>query len=363
MASVNTPTAAGSDPQVVAKPKLSARDWRVLDSTFSIDTRALAVVRILLGGFILFHALVFELDTPRNPTTPIGWLEDYGIILAIPFAVMLLVGYKTRWAVALTWLTYSLPIRATMVEMGEVELGYYILNIVLFWGMFLPWGRHLSVDARGKEETPLRFLSGGSAALLFQIFIIYFSAGLIKDHGDWLFEASAMETLLSLPIYETPLGQWMLNFPKVLAVMSIATVVLELVGPLLIIIPGKTLAKRRMIMVPVFMAFHIGIAALMGLGMFPYIMIGVWLIYLPPVFWDKVWARFKWGTTSTEIYIDRSRWRNWTALVFVAISALSFVMVWMYWPDYEGFSDFYQWFTIYLLLYQRWMMFNVPSRI
>lgn len=347
-----------------ARLRLQERDWKILDATFSIDTRALAVVRVLVAGLIIFQSLFIELGATHDPEVFTDFFTEYAHLLVIPPATMMLFGYRTRFAVIAAWLVYSLPLRAQLLAEIQVPLGYYILNISLFWFIFLPLDRHLAIDSRRLQSTPVRFLSVAGGALLFQIFLVYFSAGMIKDLGEWVIDATAMQTILAHPNYETALGVAILDYPVVTAVMSVATYVVEVVGALLVLVPGKTLTLRRMVMVPVFIAFHIGIAAFMGLGLFPYVMIALWLVFLPSVGWDGVWSRL--GSRqriAADAERDTSRWRNGIAGFAVTLAAISNVITWISYPEYDGVFGVFQDTMIWLVLYQQWLMFSLPSSI
>jgi hypothetical protein len=340
------------------------RDWSGLASVFAVDTRALSVVRILLGGLIVYQSLFLDWSQPRAPAGLLDTVTAYSHIIVLPFAVMLLLGFKTRLAVIVSWLVYSLPIRSTLLAGFEVPMGYIILNLALFWCMFLPLDRHLALDSRTRHRAPVRFLSVASGALLFQIFIIYFSAGVVKHPVEWVIDATAMQSILAHPRYETALGVALLSYPTVLAAMSIATYFLEILGSLLVLLPRKGLAQRRLVLVPVFIVFHFGIAVFMGLAMFPHVMIALWLLYLPSSFWDRLWQRLNLVTASPEPFVDTSRWRNRLALGAVAIAAVSNAITWAFYPRYGNMPvvfDWFQDFAIVLTLYQRWLMFNVPS--
>lgn len=346
------------------KLKLTDRDRRVLDTTFAIDSRALSVMRVLLASFLLAEALFLEWSRPRNPDGVFDFLTQYADIIIIPFALMLLLGYKTRWAVILCWLVYSMRIRGDLLSPDiEVSVGDYILTLALFWSMFMPLGRHLSLDARQEKPGPVRFLSLASAALLLQMFIIYFSAGILKEMGEWITDATAMESVLSIPEFSTPLGTWMLQFPALLSFLSVATVVVEVVGAILVILPGKSLPTRRLVVVPFFIALHLGISALMGLELFPYICIAVWLVFLPPKFWDWVWARAFKDRTPTRSMVDTNRWRALMVGVAIVIVAVSNVITWKYYPEVEGWAEGWQTMATYLVLYQQWAMFSLPSSL
>lgn len=359
-----TPVSSPNAPRLSTKPWLSSRDRRVLDSVFSIDTRALSVVRILMAALILYQSLILQGGEPRDADGLGSFVAVYAHLAIIPFALMLLVGFRTRLASIVCWFLYSTPIRADLLADIATPMGYYTLNLALFWCMFLPMDRHLSWTTRRREQMPVRYLSVASGGLLFQIFIIYFSAGLFKDRSEWLTNATAMESILSNPLYETSLGTLLLQFPYILAIMSVASVAVEVVGSLLLMIPGKTLAARRLIIVPVFILFHIGIAVLMGLTMFPYVMIAVWILFLPSNYWDRVWARFGGDAGAREVDVDGSRLRNVAAAGAVCLTAVSNLITFIFYANYEDLPSLVALFediVIFLTIHQRWIMFNVPS--
>lgn len=361
---MRTATTPKNESQPARKIELSSRDRQVLDSTFSIDSRALAILRILMAALVLVDSLFFQWSRPRDPEGLIQYLNEYGDMIVIPFALMMLVGFKTRYAVILCWLAFSLRIRADLLDTdAAVSVGDYILNLALFWSMFLPLGRHLSIDSRGSLQQPVRFLSIASGAFLFQIFIIYFSAGVTKEMGEWVVDATALQTILANPTYETALGVTLVQYPTLLAITSVVTIALEIVGSLLAIVPGKSLEVRRLVLVPLFIAFHIGIAATMGLGLFPYVLMAVWLIFLPARFWDRVWGRPSKGTSTSELTYDRNKWRTSIAAAGIAFVLMSNVITWLYYPNLDGFAGGVQSVGRYLVLYQQWAMFSVPSSL
>lgn len=363
MAPVSAPSKVEPEARRKRRLNLTTRDRDVLDATFSIDTRALAVARILIAILLLVEALFLPWSTHEHSNPAIDFLYRNSNLVIVPFALMMLVGYKTRLAVFLCWVLYSIPQRADLLAGGAVDMGDYITVVLLLWLTFLPLGRHLSIDGRRQGNAPARFLSVASGGLIFQIFVIYFSAGLLKDLNEWVVDATAMASVLSHPLYETPLGTALLDYPAVLAVMSVATIVIEVIGAVLVLVPGKTLEMRRMIVVPAFIALHIGITLLMGIGLFPFLMIAAWLLFLPMRFWDWLWSKFGGAFAVGEREIDGNTWRNISAGVLVAIMLVSNVLSWLFFPTFEGFSDYFQDFTVYLLIYQRWAMFTSPATL
>jgi hypothetical protein len=169
-----------------------------------------------------------------------------------------------------------------------------------------------------------------------------------------------LETIFGLPEFTGDLGRAMLAFPTILAIGSVMTVVLEVLGSLLLFIPGKTLATRRTLITLAFILFHLALAVFMRpIGRFPYVMMVVWVVFLPVSFWDRVTRR----TLHEEPYIDPSRWRNSVAAVAIFYIVVSNLVTWMYYPADQGFPAFWQSIGKALLLYQQWAMFSVPSTL
>ena len=329
---------------------------------FEIDTRALTAVRIGLASIILFQSLTTPL--PVDPGPGLGNLiVDYVRVLIVPFALMLLLGYRTRIATIACWVLYGLPLRPELFTPGGLlPLESYMVTLFLFWGAFLPLGAHLSIDSRRRAPSarPGRILSVASAAFLIQMFIIYFSAGVTKDMGEWVVQATALETIFGLPTYTGDLGRAMLAFPVILAVGSVVTILLEIVGSLLLFVPGKALPTRRMVITLAFIGFHLALAVFMSpIGRFPYVMMVVWLVFLPAAFWDRVTRR----PMVMEPIVDINRVRNVGASIALFYAFVSNFITWMYYPATEGFPAFWQSIGKSLLIYQQWAMFSVPSSL
>ena len=71
-------------------------------------------------------------------------------VLAAVFALLLLVGYRTRLATFVTWLLLlSLQSRNWMI----LNSGDVVLRLTLFWSLFLPLGARFSVDSLFANDT------------------------------------------------------------------------------------------------------------------------------------------------------------------------------------------------------------------
>lgn len=283
---------------------------------FGIDVRALAVYRVALGVLLLLDlanrtrflsahytddGLVSRtLMIPRMKTWTLSlyWMNGTAgfaaamFLIAALFALLLLVGYRTRLATIVSWvLLVSLQYRNPLV----CHAGDHVLRLLLFWGMFLPLGICGSVDSRlaadrNVELGPRAVLSLGSLGLLLQVASIYFFAALLKSSPVWYREGTALYYALSLDRLSTPAGRWLLNFPELCRWLSLGTVGLELFAPALAFFPIGTRYLRTVVVLLMF-GFHLGMAVTMNLILFPYICMTAWLVFLPSGFWERMSQR------------------------------------------------------------------------
>jgi hypothetical protein len=339
----------------VATPKDMAPDQRRLLDRFGVDTRALAVVRVGLATIMLVEWFTRPLPDLALAAVPVArWLT-------LPLAILLLAGYRTRLTTVLAWLVYGIPVRADLLDPGAaVQLGRYTLVLVLFWSMFLPMGDHLSWDARRRGIRGPRFiLSVASAGLLMQFFIMYFWAGATKNIKEWIIDRTALEAVLAHPYFGSPVGHAMVAFPTLLALGSVAVVLLEIAGPILLFLPARGVAARRVVLVGMFAAFHLGMAVFMSIQFFPYVMMVSWLVFLPPPVWDRVFRRGRPPVPE----LDRRLFRNVAAGAALAYVWLSSIVTWLFYPAQEGLPALIKEIGVYLLLYQQWAMFSMPSTL
>ena len=217
----------------------------------------------------------------ESPAWTVALLATAGIA-----AIALLAGFKTRAATILSWvLLVSLQARNHL----PLNAGDTVLALLLFWGMFLPLGACWSVDARRNGARSGQVLSVGSGALLLQIALIYVFNALYKSGVTWK-DGSAIALALQEETYVTALGSILRGWPSLLSVTTHATWWLELLGPLVALLPFRNGVHRGLIAFA-FIGFHIGLFATLRLGLFPLICVVAWLPFLPGGFWNIVGPR------------------------------------------------------------------------
>ena len=284
---------------------------------FSIDLRSLALFRMGVGAiflvdilflrlpdldayyadggmFTLEHARTWHGDTGRWSLCLIDGLAEYqaGILaLAACCSILLILGWKTWWMTVACWvLAVSIGNRNPLV----CNYGDTILRIFLFWSLFLPLGARWSLDARRRRPTENQLSSQSvcsvaSAAALLQLTFIYFFAAIWKWNDDWL-QGTAAETALQLEYArrETTLDQFIP--PSLLQPLSVATLWLELLGPLVVWIPWRTQIFRYGAIIA-FLTLHFSIELLFTPVLLSYICAVAWMLFLPSSFWESRWIR------------------------------------------------------------------------
>ncbi|MEM7413769.1 MAG: HTTM domain-containing protein [Myxococcota bacterium] len=242
-------------------------------------------------------------------------------------AVFLALGRFTRTATMASWLLLvSLHHRNPMVTHGDDTL----LACVLFFGMLLPWGARYSLDARSvparqterSGTAPTRFLSFATAGYAVQVALVYLFSALLKTGPEWWSEGSAVAYALS----SGNAYAWVAvaqDFPGLLALLSRGVMALEFAAPLLLFSPIWT-APLRMVGIVGIVAFHLGIASTLALGIFPVVGIVTTLGLIPSVCWT--WLGVDRGATEAPTQLEDSfpgRLRNG-----VALGALALIVGW-----------------------------------
>ena len=283
---------------------------------FAIDARSLAAFRIALGAALLVDLCVRATDLGAMYTDDgmfsratvcryygiWNWSFHFGsgsssyqaalFAFAALLALLLVAGFETRLAAAASWLMLiSLHNRVPPVLSGADNLA----RLLLFWGMFLPLGRVWSVDAwlsgrRGiRRASPEPVLSVATAAILFQMAFVYLFSAVFKLNADWL-QGKALAATLRDGFFGTPVGATFLEFPRVLAVLTVVILILEWLCPFLLFSPLRT-GRVRLWVLGFLAGMHLGIAVLLNLGFFSAVSLTGLLLFLPPFFWDRLSSR------------------------------------------------------------------------
>lgn len=289
----------------------------LLNKWFGLDYRSLAFLRMGIGltifldllqrasdlrahytdSGVLPRAELFRLENMHNIFsihTTLGetWFITILFIIAGIAALSLIVGYRTRLAVIISWiLLVSIQARNPAVLQG----GDIFLHCVLFFMLFLPLNRRWSLDRLlNKTPSPKKPSEIGlsTVAYVLQIVLLYLFTGLLKTGTVWHSEATAVYYALSIDQLTTGFGHWLLGIQSVLPYLTRIVWYVETFGAILLFIPWRTWIFRLSAIV-LFTGLQIGFNSSFRLGYFGLIAITATFGLLPSEFWDICVTKIK----------------------------------------------------------------------
>lgn len=262
-------------------------DAGILPRAALLDTLSLGSFSLhLLNGTLAFQALMF--------------------IVAAIFAVMLLLGSRTRFAAIASWvLLLSLQNRNPQI----LAAGDTLLLLLSFWSMFLPLGARYSVDsALDRQPALIRngYLTVATLALLVQGALMYIFGALLKSDAQWIPHGTALYYALQLDYMVTPFGLWLSEFSELLQGLTYSIWWLEIAGPILIFSPIFHRTFRTLCLAA-FIALNLGLMLCFELGLFPWVSLVMNLAFVPGWMWDRMAAVLRRAAPSDlRIYYDEN---------------------------------------------------------
>ncbi len=206
-------------------------------------------------------------------------------MLAFFFAAMLFLGYRTRLFTALSWfMLLSLHNRNVLILQGGDDL----LRLVLFWAMFIPWGKRYSCDSLLERDVTYnqQIFTIATVAYLLQICYIYSGSALLKG-SEWNTDYSALYYAYSLDQIAFPFSKLIYYYPELLKTLPFFVYYFELLVPVLFFIPFKHAWWRTLGVISIII-FHAFNSASLLIGLFPAIGIATVTGLLPTDFMDKM---------------------------------------------------------------------------
>ena len=277
-----------------------------------LDPRSLALFRVMLGVLVLLTLLssvgdwtAFFTDAgvlPRDVLVGSGFADAWlcfhlgsgGLATQVvlntllgALACGLILGWRTWWMTLGCWvLLNSLQVRNPFIcDRGDLEL-----SLMLFWALFLPLGQRWSLDQRANRP-PLGQAQGlAAAALVLQFAQIYLFAAYLKNGPFWLARGDGLEYSLLSPLFGTTLSFELAKLsPQLLYIGNYLVLAGELFVGLLLLSPWFV-SMTRTFAVALLLGFHLCIAAVFQLGLFPWIGALLPLVLLPKEFWVDGWG-------------------------------------------------------------------------
>lgn len=244
----------------------------------------ISICRFMMKGWIYTMYIQPKMHFPYYGFEWVKALPPVGMYLV--FAGLLLTSLGI-----LTGLFYRLSALLFFVMFTYVELidktnylnHYYFVSLVSFMMIFMPCGRRFSLDNKlfknvEENEAPRFFVF----ILQLQLFFVYFFAGIAKINHDWLLEAQPLRTWLPAFSHFYLVGDLMEK--------SWVAYVFCWFGCIYDLLIGFLLFNRRTVNIAyVFVVIFHGMTALFfNIGMFPYIMMTITIIFFKEEFHIKL---------------------------------------------------------------------------
>ncbi len=384
---------------------------------FSIDYRSLALFRIALALLILFdlgirsQALVAHY-TDIGVLSREAFVQYYGSLswwslhllsgsswfqialfcISAIFAIFLLVGWRTRITMIVSWLLLiSLQTRNPLVLQG----GDIFFRMLAFWAMFLPLGARWSIDALHRQHNALHrqhtnqekminksVFSFGSAGLLLQVAFVYIFTVLLKSGREWFPDGSAVYFALSVDQFATHIGKWLLMQESWLMWITYGVYFFEFFGAFLLFVPVWS-GHIRTLFAFAFVILQLGMGLSLRLGPFPWISSAAMIVFLPAWFWDKFFLgkkinnfinkfgkiiyrkssvrKIKYRSYQNKDKFKKTKIRKsfYTLINIIAVFFIIYIFLWnVQTLGYDGVPDNFEWVAFVTRTDQMWNMFS-----
>lgn len=336
--------------------------WREPDKTlarvFELDLRSLALFRILIGFLFTFDVLDRWRDLKAHYTNagivPHGLAQhlmpeganiaktveftvpslhfisgsmawQIGVFtLALVAGLSFILGYKTKLANVICWIWGVSALNASPLM---IYPGDFLLNILLFSGLFVPLGAVFSLDARSANPPSGRTTWTMALPLFAANMFFMISSGLAKTAEEWG-NGTAIKTIMAVEIYTTPMRNLLIPFEDAMALMTHMTVWVERGLPFLFILP---LMKGRLRLGAILglVGLLAGIRVFIASQNLSFICISGLLALLPPLFWEKLNKIFSHERTWQPPPPTKSHPCPWLcSTLIIGFLALSVVLEW-----------------------------------
>ena len=270
----------------------------------------LITFRVIFGALMLFSVLRFWY---------MGWIEDLYIKPEVHFPffgwsfIKVLPGYGMYvvfglMAVAALNILLGLFYRAsaisyftlfTYVELIDISTylnHYYFVSLVAFWMIWVPANRAWSLDVLLKPSIKQHEVENWTIFIFqFQLAIVYFFAGLAKINSDWLLRAMPMSIWLPARSNMPIIGSF-LALPWVAFLFSWCGLLYDLLVPFFL-----WNKRTRPFAYLAVLVFHIFTWLLFQIGVFPWVMIGLTLVFFSANWHKRIWK------INTNLQASRSK--------------------------------------------------------
>lgn len=249
----------------------------------------LSITRFMAKGWVYNMYILPKLFFPYygfewvKPLPGMGMYIVFGLMLMASLCILLGAFYRISTIAFFLLFTY-----VELIDKTNYLNHYYFVSLISFIIIFLPAHRSFSLDNKLFKRAEANEIPRFYILLLqLQMFTVYFFAGIAKLNDDWLLEAQPLATWLPAFSHYPIIGQFM--EAKWLAYFFCW---FACAYDLLI---GFFLFNKRTVNVAYFfvIVFHMATALFFNIGMFPYIMMTITIVFFKEEFHLKIVERLK----------------------------------------------------------------------
>lgn len=248
-----------------------------------------SILRFILKGWVYDLYIAPKFFFPYYGFEWVKPLEATGMYAVFAFMALAALGISFGFFYRISaFVFFFLFTYVELIDKSNYLNHYYFVSIVSFLMILVPANRYFSLDAWNNPAINTELVPGWCIKIFkLQLGIVYFFAGLAKINYDWLVEAMPLRIWLPAN-YDFPLIGFLFDEVWVAYLFSWAGCIYDLFIPFLLI-NQKTRTWSYMIL----LFFHIMTYALFQIGMFPFIMMGLTIIFFSEDFHKKFLSKLQ----------------------------------------------------------------------
>jgi len=235
----------------------------------------ISILRFILKGWV---SSMYIMPKMHFPYFGLEWIKAlpaegmyvvFGLLLFCSLAIML--GFLYRLSTVLFFVLFTY---IELIDKTNYLNHYYFISLVSFIIIFIPAAKSFSLDNKLFKRTDLKEVPYFFLFLLqLQMFTVYFFAGVAKLNYDWLIEAQPLKIWLPAFSHYPIIGQFLEEDWVAYLFSWFGCVYDLLIGFLLF---NKRTVKFAYTLVII---FHVFTAMFFNIGMFPYIMMTITIVF------------------------------------------------------------------------------------
>ncbi|SDL37053.1 Vitamin K-dependent gamma-carboxylase [Catalinimonas alkaloidigena] len=248
-----------------------------------------STVRFVWNGWVETQYLQPRFFFPFYGFAWVKPLPATGMYLVFGGMALAAVGMLLGWRYRLSSVAFFLLFTYTeLIDKTNYLNHYYFVSLVSFLMIWLPAHRAFSLDVVRNPQLRRTHVPRWTVALLqLQLGLVYCYAGIAKLNRDWLFEALPLK--IWLPVHmDFPVIGPLFRYGWVAFAFSWFGALYDLTVPFFLLF-----RRTRLWAYGAVIAFHVLTWLLFPIGMFPFIMIGMTLIFFSPRFHQLLLANLR----------------------------------------------------------------------